>query len=242
MVTHSNIVLMIKVLFCALLSLSRTATSLQLSRRNLIENVVVISTSIFPQIALSEDDSIQRPFFSAAFPKTELTNSIIASRDTNISPLEVYDTLRSRLRRNENGNKDARALDVGAGAGVSTQVLFEQLGYSNIDAVDWSGDAWQTNVVENGFCPSTVHFYELDDERFVNVWRKNNLPKYDIIAFNFGVNREKAIYFCKNLLKPGGLLLAPINTQKDYWLKQTYQLLDSEGTVAWSANDVGAWR
>jgi protein-L-isoaspartate O-methyltransferase len=81
----------------------------------------------------------------------------------------------------------------------------------------------------------------LDDERFVAEWKKSGLPKYDIIAFNFAVNRDKAQYFCQNLLKPGGLLLAPINTQKDYWLKQTYQLLDSEGRVAWSANDVGAW-
>ena len=206
----------------------------------MIQNIVV-SSSLIPQVALSEDDeSIERPFKSAAFPKTELTNSIVASRDTNISPLEVYETLRSRLRRNGNG-KDSRALDVGAGAGVSTQVFYEQLGYSNIDAVDWSGTAWQLNVVEAGYCPPTVHFYELDDERFVKTWREKELPKYDIIAFNFGVNRDKAFYFCKNLLKPDGLLLAPINTQKDYWLKQTYQLLDGQGEVVWSANDVGAW-
>jgi SAM-dependent methyltransferase len=192
-----------------------------------------------PQVASSED-SVERPFSSAAFPKRELTNSIVASRDTNISPMEVYDVLRSQLRANKNGT-DARALDVGAGAGVSTQVFYEQLGYRNIDAVDWSGDAWRENVVERGYCPPSVTFYEQDDERFVKLWKEKQLPKYDIIAFNFGVNRDKALYFCQNLLKPEGLLLAPINSSKDYWMKQTYQLLDASGNVAWSAYDVGAW-
>jgi SAM-dependent methyltransferase len=191
----------------------------------------------WPVAARSEDE---KNFVSAAFPKKEYTNSIVASRDTNVSPLEVYDTIRSRLRENSNKEK-ARALDVGAGAGVSTQVMYEQLGYQNIDALDWSGDAWEENVVVNGYQPSTVHFYALDDERFLELWKKQKLPKYDIIAFNFAVNRDKALCFCQQLLKPDGLLLAPINTQQDYWLKQTYQLLDSEGRVAWSANDVGAW-
>jgi len=132
-------------------------------------------------------------------------------------------------------------LDVGAGAGVSTQVIWE-LGYREIDAVDWSGDAWRKNVVEGGYCPPSVKFYEADDERrFVEEWKQRQLEKYDIIAFNFAVNQNKALSFCRNLLKPDGLLLAPINTQQDYWLKQTYQLLDAQGNVIWSANDVGAW-
>jgi SAM-dependent methyltransferase len=194
-----------------------------------------------PEVAYSgEEADSDRPFLSAAFPKRELTNSIIASRDTNISPMEVYDVLRAKLNPNSKG-KEARALDVGAGAGVSTQVFYEQLGYTNIDAVDWSGSAWEANVVEGGYCPPSVNFYELDDERFYNVWKEKQLPKYDIIAFNFGVNKDKALFFCKNLLEPNGLLLAPINTQKDYWLKQTYQLLDASGNATWSANDVGAW-
>jgi hypothetical protein len=73
------------------------------------------------------------------------------------------------------------------------------------------------------------------------LWKKKQLPKYDIIAFNFGDNSDKALYFCQNLLKPEGFVLAPINTSKDYWMKQTYQLLDASGNVAWSAYDVGAW-
>jgi SAM-dependent methyltransferase len=182
----------------------------------------------------------KRSFVSAAFPKKEYTNSIVASRDTNVSPLEVYETLRTRLTRN-NQSGTGRALDVGAGAGVSTQVLYEELGYSNIDAVDWSGDAWRINVVENGFCPPSVRFFELDDERFTEEWKKSGQDKYDIIAFNFAVNRDKAMFFCHNLLKDDGLLLAPINSQEDYWLKQTYQLLDSEGKLQWAAVDVGAW-
>jgi len=192
----------------------------------------------------------KRPFVSAAFTRRELTNSIIASRDTNISPLEVYETI-LRLKENSSNSEvitstgstisTARALDVGAGAGVSTQVIFQQLGYVNIDAIDWSGDAWRINVVEGGYCPPTVNFYELDDERFVEKWKAKKLEKYDIIAFNFAVNRDKALFFCKTLLKSEGLLLAPINSQQDYWLKQTYQLLDAKGDVVWSAGDVGAW-
>lgn len=228
-------------IYSLLFLVSEPATSLHLCRRRAIKQLVATGHFLLlvPQVALGEEN-LEQPFSSAAFPKKELTNSIVASRDTNISPMEVYDVLRSQLRPNKNGD-DARALDVGAGAGVSTQVFYEQLGYRNIDAVDWSGDAWRENVVERGYCPQSVTFYEQDDERFVKLWREKNLPRYDIIAFNFGVNRDKALYFCENLLKPDGLLLAPINTSRDYWLKQTYQLLDASGNVAWSAYDVGAW-
>lgn len=215
--------------------------SSQETRRSFVANVGFASLMTWDPFSSSADDSVEkRPFVSGAFPKAELTNSIVASRDTNVSPMEVYDTLRSRLRQNAQV-EDARALDVGAGAGVSTQVFYQQLGYKIIDAVDWSGDAWQINVIENGYCPQSVHFFQLDDERFVEEWKSQGLPKYDIIAFNFAINNDKALYFCQNLLKADGLLLAPINTQKDYWLKQTYQLLDSNGSIAWSANDVGAW-
>jgi hypothetical protein len=205
------------------------------SERSLNENVVD------DDAALTTEG--QRPFLSAAYHKSEYTNSIFASRDTNISPLEVYDTLRARLtiRNNTTGAKAARALDLGAGAGVSTQVVYEELECVNIDAVDWSGEAWRINVIENGFCPPSVHFYQLDDESFVQEWATTGLDKYDIIAFNFAVNRDKALFFCQNLLKQDGLLLAPINSQNDYWLKQTYQLLDSKGETQWSAIDVGAW-
>lgn len=197
------------------------------------------------KISLQQQDGedASRPFVSAAYSRKELTNSIVASRDTNISPAEVYETIK-RLKNgglNGSGSTSARALDVGAGAGVSTQVIFQELGYSNIDALDWSGDAWRINVEDGGYCPPSVHFYELDDERFMEKWKKEKLEKYDIIAFNFAVNRDKALCFSKNLLKEEGLLLAPINTQPDYWLKQTYQLMDVDGKVVWSAGDVGAW-
>jgi hypothetical protein len=196
------------------------------------------------KISLQQQQDASRPFVSAAFTRKELNNAITASRDTNISPLEVYETI-LRLKERGNGSTSdrctARALDVGAGAGVSTQVIFQELGYANIDAIDWSGDAWRNNVIDGGYCPPSVHFYELDDERFVEKWKREKLEKYDIIAFNFAVNRDKALYFSKNLLKEGGFLLAPINGQQDYWLKQTYILIDADGKILWSAADVGAW-
>jgi protein-L-isoaspartate O-methyltransferase len=208
------------------------------------------STTQLLEETIKTEEQQQRPFVSAAFSRKEYTNSIVASRDTNISPLEVYDTilqLKTKQQQQDTGssgnNNNLRALDVGAGAGVSTQVIYQQLGYINIDAIDWSGDAWNTNVIENdtGYCPETVKFYELDDERFVEQWKQQQQQKYDIIVFNFAVNRSKALYFCQNLLKTDGLLLAPINSQQDYWLKQTYQLLDTNGNLLWSAIDVGAW-
>jgi hypothetical protein len=123
--------------------------------------------------------------------------------------------------------------------------------FQHSDAIDWSGDAWHKNVVEEGYCPPSVHFYKMDDERFVQQqWKEHQLEPYDIIVFNFAVNPDKAITFATTMLRqqqqqqqqqPQGLLLAPINVQQDYWLKQTYQLLNVQGQVLWSANDVGAW-
>jgi len=47
--------------------------------------------------------------------------------------------------------------------------------------------------------------------------------------------------FSKELLKENGALLAPINVQTDYWMRQVYTLIDTNGKILWSANEVGAW-
>ena len=49
-----------------------------------------------PAYPVTEDTTI-RPFHSAAYDLKEYTNSIVASRDTNISPKEVYDTISSNF-------------------------------------------------------------------------------------------------------------------------------------------------
>lgn len=135
-----------------------------------------------------------------------------------------------------------RALDVGAGAGVSTQFLWEQ-GYRSIDALDWSGSAWDRFVIDDveGYCPPSVKFYELDDERFRVLWRKDRLERYDTIVFNFAVNDSKAREFAAEMLNDNGHLLAPVNTQQDYWLKQAYKCYDRTGNILWQTTDVGAW-
>lgn len=209
-----------------------------------------------PNNESASKSSKQAPFHSAAYGREEYTNSIVASRDTNISPKEVYDTISSEFLKEafdaaikERGESYVpRALDVGSGAGVSTEVLYN-LGYHEIDALDWSGSAWEKYIVEDpsGYCPSSVSFYELDDERYLDKWRQkytSNQPggKFDVIIFNFAVNDSKAALFAKELLnEKHGRLLAPINTSNDYWLKQTYKVMNSKGDVLWDAIDVGAW-
>ena len=62
--------------------------------------------------------------FTSGYGKEEYTNSITASRDTNISPKEVYDSIQSSYLyypieqlRKRNDDRVPRAFDVGAGAG-----------------------------------------------------------------------------------------------------------------------------
>lgn len=246
-----NIPLLLSACLLSTGSLSLSPSRL-FSRRALFTNGIVAIASIttttttsnlllLPALAAANTNTT---FVTNAYNKQEYTNSIVASRDTNISPKEVYDTL-LQLKSNatDGTTNNLRALDVGAGAGVSTQVLWD-MGYTTIDALDWSGDAWEQNVVS---CPDSVTFYPLDDERFLKtVWNNNNnnnnkANQYDVIAFNFAVNRQKAEYFASTLLKEDGILLAPINTQTDYWLKQVYTLMDHSGNTLWTANDVGAW-
>ena len=129
--------------------------------------------------------------------------------------------------------------------GVSTQTLY-LMGYKSIEAVDWSSKAWDENVDEK-ILPKTVKFYPLDDERYLDECRKNQsqggegIGLFDVIVFNFGVNDSKARSYAKNYLHPDGRLLAPVNTQSDYWLKQAFKVYDSKGELLWMANDIGAW-
>jgi SAM-dependent methyltransferase len=252
-------------------TISSSSTSLMsiLPRRAFLKTSLLLPTTISASttqiinrpneaIAAEEDD---KPFHTAAYTLKEYTNSIVASRDTNISPKEVYDTIASSylqeaydaaINSSSSSLSSPRALDVGAGAGVSTKVLYK-LGYHNIIALDWSATAWAKYVIDDptGYCPSTVQFYELDDERYLDLWRetlaqlgkeKQAQQLFDVVIFNFAVNESKAKQFAQELLnKQHGRLLAPINTSNDYWLKQTYQVLNSNGDVLWSAVDVGAW-
>jgi hypothetical protein len=77
-----------------------------------------------PSYAIQPQTPVENPFHSTATGREEYTNSIVASRDTNISPREVYDTISSEYLRNvldtvEKEGGVARALDVGAGEYVT---------------------------------------------------------------------------------------------------------------------------
>ena len=244
------------------------AHNAELSRRRLVVGSSAAAASLLLQPAISRADldatdtanSNTKAFRTGAFGREEYTNSIVASRDTNISPKEVYDSIESqyikypleKLREQQQRQADAgatqqrqpRALDVGAGAGVSTQVLWD-MGYREIDAVDWSGKAWERYVIDDpsASCPKSVKFYELDDERYIDEWRSQGSHRFDAITFNFGINERKAISFARDLLEPeSGRLLAPVNVQTDYWLKQVYKVYDSKGDVVnVLGQDIGAW-
>ncbi len=120
------------------------------------------------------------------------------------------------------------------------------MGYRSIEAVDWSSKAWDENVDET-LLPKGVNFHPVDDETFLEEYRnqKNAVDKnsllFDVIVFNFAVNDTKARSYAKTLLQPDGRLLAPVNVQSDYWLKQAFKVYDSQGDVLWTANDIGAW-
>jgi hypothetical protein len=178
------------------------------------------------------------------YERREYTNSITASRDTNVSPAEVYDVIRQQIptARAASGTSSNSpiALDLGAGAGLSTVLLYTELGYRTVDAVDWSATAWEENVIGQ---PDSVHFYEMDDTTFFQTRTKTTTSlKYDVIVYNFAVNADKAAYVARNFLTDSGVLLAPVNDKRDYWYKQTYFKLNSQADILWrSQAEVGAW-
>jgi hypothetical protein len=197
--------------------------------------------------------------------EAEYTNSITASRDTNVSPLEAYDSIMKYIppaasfSSASSSSASARtcALDVGAGAGLSTSYLHNQLGYKNIDAVDWSGDAWRQNVVSH---PETVQFYEMDDDAFFQSLEQQQnqqeeyrsqsglvLPRqqYQVICYNFAINAQKAVRVARRYLSAkddASILFAPVNDKTDYWYKQTYYTFNNKGEiVSQSPDSIGSW-
>jgi protein-L-isoaspartate O-methyltransferase len=187
-------------------------------------------------------------FKSLAYGRQEYTNSIVASRDTNLSPAEAYDIIRQRIplaADTNRGTRNARAADLGAGAGLSTSILSAEKGYQNIAAVDWSRAAWDASVTQELYVGQSVSFYEMDDMSFFSAFpagKGNDESHFDAIVYNFAVNQEKAVWVAQHFLTPGGVLLAPCNDSTDYWYKQSYVLLDHMGATLWkSGASVGAW-
>ena len=206
-----------------------------LSRRAVLSTAAVVASAAAippaPASAAAADDAV---FQTTAYGRQEYTNSITASRDTNLSPAEAYDVIRQKIPQSVKGG---RAVDVGAGAGLSTAVLYVEKGYRDISAVDWSATAWDESVTEQ---PASIQFYEMDDTAFFKSHADND--KFDCIVYNFAVNTAKAVFTASHYLTDTGVLLAPCNDRTDYWYKQTYSLLNASGEVTWkSAPEVGAW-
>mgnify|MGYP003869690889 CR=1 FL=1 len=259
-------------------SMTRRSWLLQRAPRSLLAATATAATAAFtlctdaqqhavaaevPSTTTTSTPSTTTTFRTKAYNLKEYTNSIVASKDTNVSPKEAYDVLAETIQPvaqgmanknhkhtatssnnpNNNNNNAYRALDVGAGAGVSTQTLYE-MGFTQMDAVDWSGAAWDANVEA---CPPSVQFYEMDDERFFQQLAATGRrdQKYQVIVYNFAINLDKAIRVAKDYLDPTSdqaRLLVPANAQRDYWYKQTYYLLDNKGEIVWKSKPmVGAW-
>ena len=165
-----------------------------------------------------------------------MTNTTMATTDDSLSCANEENSSSC-----QSTTKTIRVADVGAGAGVSTAVLYHELGYRSIDAIDWSGDAWRNNVLQ--VPDSTMRFFELDDETFFSRFdNNNNNSLYTIIVYNFAINPAKAMRMAQKYLTPNGILLAPVNDTSDYWYKQSYWLLNQKGErLSPSLAEVGAW-
>ena len=61
------------------------------------------------------------------------------------------------------------------------------------------------------------------------------------MVLNYAVNLEKAARLAKQLLAPGGRMLAPTNLERDYWFDQKYVLLDAAGAVRWERRTLGSY-
>lgn len=191
----------------------------------------------------------EEEFVSAAYGREEYTNSIVASRDTNISPAEAYDVIRQHIPLASDlrwGDRNLRAADLGAGAGLSTTILYAEKGYHNIAAVDWSRVAWDASVVQQQSQRQSVLFYEMDDDSFFSSLptkvHNNEEQLFDVIVYNFAINKDKAIRVARSFLSVDGLLLAPCNDRNDYWYKQSYILFDQTGSATWTSDAyLDAW-
>jgi hypothetical protein len=241
-----------------------TAWSLSLPTLSRREALAMATTSglvlSFPTLAasLAATAPVATTFSTSAYGRQEYTNAIAASRDTNISPAEAYDVIRQQVppaaviasTTAEEHNR-INVVDVGAGAGVSTAILWD-LGYRDIYAVDWSRTAWDQAVQVP--LPASVHFFALDDAAFFQraaAAKEEATPdKFHVIVYNFAINLDKAKQIARRRLVDTtdtnsampSLLLAPINDTVDYWYKQSYVVLNARGQVVWqSDNAIGAW-
>ena len=176
-------------------------------------------------------------FISKAFDQPNYASAVVASRDTNVSPKEAYDVIASKAVPPP-GVDCPVALDLGAGAGVSTQMLWLN-GFKTIVAVDASRVAWDQWVGPQP-AGSSVEFYQNSDDGYIEQ-RAADAPLFDLVLVNFAINADKAKELL-SLLNPNGRLLAPVNQRRNYWFQQEYRLFTKDGDVLWKTDTSGGWQ
>lgn len=133
----------------------------------------------------------------------------VFSQDTNISASDIYDAQRQYLK--PDGEKHGlRALDLGAGAGVSTSVL-KQLGYEHIDSVDQSDTAWMQSGANK---MKDVKFHKATADDFIAGIKSKDGTQYDAVNVAYGLKDSKAIDYAERVLARGGKFLVPITTSE----------------------------
>ena len=82
--------------------------------------------------------------------------------------------------------------------------------------------------------PEGVRFHHGGDENYMATRAAPDRERFNLVVVNYAINHAKAEGFARELLLPGGRLLAPSNVMENYWFEQAYELMDEKGKTLWS--------
>ena len=180
------------------------------SRRQAIAAALLLLRPDAPP-AFADCDAPKDAFKSAAYEKPNYSSAIVASRDTNVSPKEAYDIIAFKAEPPEkSASACPRALDLGAGAGVSTQLLWLN-GFRQIVAVDISRTAWDEFVERYGEVrlPAGVSFTQANDDAYLES-RGADAEPFDMVVVRSHVKDTGATPVCQRQPSGAASSLGPL--------------------------------